>query len=166
MILLIGKPKPLHPKSTRGFTLIEILVVVLILAIMLGVALPRFQGTFKNLQLRSTARNIYKLMLFAKERALLEQKNYRVAYNKKEKKISLERQVEGKFVPIASRYAKPLKLTKEHSMKWSRNLTSITFTPNGESDKLKISFYSNKERQFILTVGEPFGRITLEETGK
>jgi len=162
MILLIGKSK--HHKFTLAFTLIEILVVVLILGIMVGIALPRFQGTFENLQLRSTARNLYKLMLFAKERAILENKNYRVSYNKKEGKIFLEREEEKKFVPLVSRYAKPLKLKGKHSMKWSHKLTSITFTPNGESDKLKISFYSDKDRQFILTIGEPFGRITFEQT--
>lgn len=157
----IGKRYRSNPSS--GFTLIELLFVVLILVIILGIALPRFQGTFEKLQVQTAARNIYKLMLFAQERAIFEQKTYRVRYERDERRVLLERKSGKKFFPVQSRLAKPVHIKEAVTVKWNRTPPQITFTPTGESGTLKVTFYDQTDRLYTLTAGKPLGRIVLED---
>lgn len=156
-------PTGILKRSKSGFTLIEILLVVLILAIIVAAAIPRFQGTLTQLQARTTAKSLYQLALFAKERAIIEQTFYLLKYDPNQKSVFLMRKEAKKFVRIQSRLGKAIQIKEHFSLQWSSSSKDILFTPNGESDKVEIHLNQNRKRLFTLTIGNPLGRITLKD---
>lgn len=57
--------------SSSGFTLIEIILVVVISLILLGVALPNFAQTYKGAKLRSAARLVDRMGRYARSTAIM-----------------------------------------------------------------------------------------------
>ena len=59
--------------AAAGFTLVEILLVVAIIAVSLGVAVPQFAKSFRGARLRQSARTVESMHRQAKARAVLDQ---------------------------------------------------------------------------------------------
>ncbi len=154
----------LKTSNRSGFTLIEILLVVLILAIVVSVALPKFQGTLSQLQARTAAQNIYELALFAKERAILETTFFKLKYDPTENKVRLlKKNDKGKYTRYESRLGKPIQIKPPFTLRWTNSAKEILFTPNGESDKVEIHLNQNSQRLYTVIIGKPLGRITLKD---
>ena len=97
MILQIGKKKqsrpvmftPLEIKTTlnqkarflTGFTLIELIIVASIIVVLVAVSTPRFRNTFRDLQLKDAAYNISKLIKYGQERAIIEERKYKLIFD-------------------------------------------------------------------------------------
>jgi prepilin-type N-terminal cleavage/methylation domain-containing protein len=58
-------------RHRRGFTFIEIVLVVVILMVLAALAMPQMKGTFASTRLKRTARNIAGLLRFARNTAVL-----------------------------------------------------------------------------------------------
>ena len=81
-------PQSLSPFSRRGFTLLEMIVVVVILAILFSMSIPRFGGTQRRaLQLASD--QVADLLTMYAQRATLGQKPVAVAYDPDRRSIML-----------------------------------------------------------------------------
>ena len=65
----------------RGFTLVEILLVVMLIGLAAGLAVPNFSGSFSSLQLRETAENLGYLMRYAQSRAIIRRQPCRLEFN-------------------------------------------------------------------------------------
>lgn len=65
-------------KRTRGFTLVEMMISIAILAVLLGLAAPGFQTFIRNTQIRTTADSIQAGMQLARSEAL--RRNARVSF--------------------------------------------------------------------------------------
>ena len=59
----------------KGFTFLEILMVVVIMGIFVAMATPRFRETYVQLQLSSQARSLAKFLTYAQEEPSLKGKN-------------------------------------------------------------------------------------------
>lgn len=53
-----------------GFTLVELIVVVVVLTVFVGVAIPGFQGILRNMRIRSQANDFVATLLLARSEAL------------------------------------------------------------------------------------------------
>jgi len=62
--------------DTAGFTLIELMVVMLLISIILAVAIPRFDGGFLQNSRKTTTRRIIDTIKGLRSRAIGEQKTY------------------------------------------------------------------------------------------
>ena len=62
-------------KSTSGFTLIEVILVLVVIVIISGIALPNLSGSYGNAKLRSTASNIERLGRYARGMAILREQD-------------------------------------------------------------------------------------------
>lgn len=65
----------------RGFTLLEVLVVVAIFAILTSLAFVGFRGTLKSYELRGAARQVYSDMQMARLKAIKEGQPATVAFS-------------------------------------------------------------------------------------
>jgi general secretion pathway protein H len=72
-------PKQRHPQ--RGFTLLELLVVLLLMGVFAAFVLPRVGGSLPGLQLRTAARKMAATFRYATQRAMTEQMTYAVRLN-------------------------------------------------------------------------------------
>lgn len=68
-------------KETRGFSLIELCVVLAATAIMAAVAVPMLTTSMRGMQLLSDARNIASSMTYARMSATTQMNRYRVAFD-------------------------------------------------------------------------------------
>ena len=66
-------------KKRAGFTLIEVVLVLVLLVILSGISLPYFAGTFRGSQLRSAARTIDRMAKYARGMAIMREKTLTLA---------------------------------------------------------------------------------------
>ncbi len=69
------------PTGKGGFTLIEVILVVVISLVMLGVSLPYFAHAYKGMQLRVTARTVNRMTRYARSMAIMREKTMTVVIN-------------------------------------------------------------------------------------
>ncbi len=68
-------------KNPKGFSLVELMIVIAILAILAAVAVPSFQRFAINSDLKTAAREIQGDFFICKERAIAENTEYSITFN-------------------------------------------------------------------------------------
>jgi prepilin-type N-terminal cleavage/methylation domain-containing protein len=76
-------------RGKRGFTLIEVILVVVITLILLGVSLPYFAHAYKGTKLRITARTITRMTRYARSMAIMRETTMTVVLNEETMEIYL-----------------------------------------------------------------------------
>jgi len=71
-----------RPRSPRGFTLIELMVVVVLIGIVTAVIIPEMKGTYEDALLRSTSRELVNTFKLAYSRAVTLNQIHRVRLKK------------------------------------------------------------------------------------
>ena len=70
--------------ASRGFTLLELIIVVAILAVLLWMAFPSFEGVIADGKLRKSLDEFNKLVRAAQERSVNEHRAYLVVWSNKD----------------------------------------------------------------------------------
>jgi type II secretion system protein H len=88
---------PTHRTSSRklGFTLIELMVVIVLIAIMTAVILPEMKGTYEDALLRSTARKLVDVFTLANSHAIALNQVHRVRLDRRNGRYFVETRNEG-----------------------------------------------------------------------
>jgi len=73
----------------RGFTLLELLVVMLVVALVLAVSYPSLSRGAQSLHLRATARDILNSFRYAREKAVTEQTGMMVTLDRENQELVL-----------------------------------------------------------------------------
>ena len=81
----------LNRKTSKGFSLIEVLVVIGLLLILFGIALPAFRNYQPNLHLSGSARNLASDLRSVQESAVAEQIVYGIVFYPSEKKYEIKK---------------------------------------------------------------------------
>lgn len=70
-----------HPLDSTGFTLIEIMIVLALIAIVSSIAMPSLRGFAASTRLKSTAQAIRDMLNFARDMAITERTSYLVVFD-------------------------------------------------------------------------------------
>ena len=97
--------------TTKGFTLIELTVVVFLIGVMLAVSIPRFRYSLITDNLKSTTRRIIGLVKGLRNEAIREQKMYLLHFDIGSNQLWIDfdditrrtRDGSGKGIPVARR---------------------------------------------------------------
>src|SRR4030042_4862250 len=122
--------------KNKGFTLLELILVMIILCTVLGMASPSLRGFFSSRQLNDTAEQIIVLTRHAKTQAIYESKYYRIYFDLYNRQYWVSVLEESEFTPeqklLASRYTIPtdVKMTFENLLT-EKNLYYIEYSPEG-----------------------------------
>ncbi len=71
-------------RKIKGFSLIELLVVIVIMAILLGIGIPMILGWIKKTKIREDTEKIYSLIQYGRQKAFTEKINMEVSLGDKE----------------------------------------------------------------------------------
>ena len=157
-------------RDERGFTLVELAMVILVLGIVMAMVMPRFTGTLERQQLRSTINVVHGTVRYLQAYAALTKRVYRLTFD-------LDRQVmsvchyEGEIcTPEASRelrdYVLPanvriLDVVSPQGTKTRAGEAATHFHPTGLAEPSIIHLVTDSNQKATLVI-EPFaGRVKV-----
>jgi general secretion pathway protein H len=79
----------MHESRNRGFTLLELVIVMLIMAIVAALSYPSLSRGASSLHLRATGRDVINTFRFAREKAVTEQTGMRVVVDREKQQLVL-----------------------------------------------------------------------------
>jgi prepilin-type N-terminal cleavage/methylation domain-containing protein len=161
--------------GTAGFTLMELIIVLTILAMMSAAVVPIFGGTFATVQSDHAVRDLVATIKYAQERAVTDMKEYRLyldpatnAYfllsvknpDERTKQFEALSERQGETVVLPER----LKLGKSKAKKdRSRNMAYVAFYPNGACDKATLAVVRDDGLGKHIETEGSLGRINVSE---
>ncbi len=162
MISRIGR-KRLNKES--GFTLIELILVAAIIITLVAVSTPLFRKTFQGLQLKDTAYSIGKVIQYAQQRAIIEERKYKIVFFFESRGYQLyawEETGEKKgFARAKGRFYNRFELPKD--VKFRGEDDSILFLPNGRCDKITLYVVGKDKQTFAVKTNGRSGYVSVEE---
>ena len=159
-----------QPHSLKSFSLIELLLVVVILGVIAGLAIPNFSQTYANLQLQETAKNIAYVMRYAQSQAVIKQKNFRLEFDEPDKAYWLTQSLDegqGKntktaeafFERILGRNGRTFNIPDELTLEILKPF--VEFSPNGDIEKMRIFLSNRKNKYFTVSTQEQTGYVLI-----
>jgi type II secretion system protein H len=160
----IGSDAP-GSKRQEGFTLLELLVVVLILMVMVGVAIPRFRGTFRHLQLQAAASDVATLLTYAGRRAVARGEVMRIHFDVEGRRYWLARadgtSPEDTFQRVSGKFGRVSSLPASISL--APSTRAVTFYPDGRADAFDMLISDDSQAGYRVRTNVRTGRVTLRE---
>jgi len=146
-------------------TLIEILIVVVLLGVISGMAVPRFSPAFSQFQLRQTAGDFAHTMRYAQSRAITGQRLMRLRLDSIQSRYWVEEgpveSVSGDsthFKRMTGRLGRKIRVSNAIVMESQKN--NVVFYPDGQIDKLRI-YVCAKDSCYTISTQEQRGYVRL-----
>ena len=151
--------------TSLGFTMIEILLVVVILGVISVISIPNFSQAHKNMVLKKQAEDISYLMRYAQSRAIVKGKHIQFKFNNEFSSYRLLEE-EGdvhyiedmEFHPFPSRLSRVRKI--KNNINVQSDVSSIMFYPDGKIERVNFDV-CNKRKCFILTTKVQRGSVRM-----
>jgi prepilin-type N-terminal cleavage/methylation domain-containing protein len=126
--------------TNRGFTLIELALVALIIAILVSVSTPLFRRTYYAMQLDETAYNIAKFMHYARAKAISERLRTKITIDGELRKywltINTNPRRPEQFEHLKGRLGRFYTVPRGIEIESAKSF--LIFYPNGRSDDFKL----------------------------
>lgn len=161
--------QPLHPYKT-GFTLLEILIVVLIIGIMISFAALLFGGFFKSRKIENAAKEFSILLPLASQQAILQPAIIGLKINSHKYEFYLYiKNVDNhtgtwklitKEDPILTPHSLPEKVEMELENNKKKDQPQIVFLPSGDNTPFTIIFSHEGKAPFYKITGNSQGGFT------
>ncbi len=144
--------------AARGFTLVELLVVLLILSVLLVAAPIAFDRVLPSLQVRSDAREVASMLREARGQAIRDNREATVTIDVEERTYRLGD--DGELRRFSEGVAVTLKTATSELIE--PNIGRIRFFPDGSSTGGLVSL-DRRGRTYAILVDWLYGRVQIEE---
>lgn len=170
----VNTPISVYP-ARGGFTLIELIIVVTILAILSMGVVPVFNGSFATLQADHSIRDFAAIVRFAQERAVTDGVEFRLYLNPDENSYGIERfskmQDEEKiFKPVIVQQQETIQLPRRLTLKTPRAKKQgrtgsyyVAFYPSGACDDARINIANDEGKIFYIDTKGGIGRLKVSK---
>ena len=162
MTLKAGQAELLPVSSGRGFTLMELIIVVVIIGIVVGIALPAFNRIFLKTQLNAAIRDVAETLVYAHQCAVSEGVSCQVNFDLNSQRYWLS---QGKK-PLSSLKPRTLgggvtmtEVVIAQADKTGRLQNHITFKPDGTVDKCLLYLEDKKGNVYTIVTMKTTGQV-------
>ena len=164
MMLPIGMQVTSNSDS-RGFTLIELVLVILFISIITALSTPLFKNTFSELELKNTTFNLSKIINYAQEMAIIDKASYKLNFDFDGGAYWLTKSyfVDGKqtFTKLEGKYGR--KFYFPDGLVFTASKKEIVLYPDGRSDTAEINIVDKNGRGRSLKVASFGSQVEIEE---
>jgi len=146
----------------NGFTLIEIMLVVVIMLIVAGVAVPMFSGTSGATQMTDAVRSTIRTARYARSMAILNQADCTLTFTTN--RISLtgsEGAMVDKRISDKIQMTEFENLTDDESDDGGSN--TVLFYSSGMNDGFELTLSDDKNRSHTITCNPITGKVTVDD---
>ncbi len=145
----------------RGFTILELLVVLVIASLAIGVVGPRLMGVIPGTELKTSTQEVAALVRQARSEAIMHSRETWLAVVQDEESEEVRLRVAG--WPQGYRWpaSVALRLQEGESALWSTEVPRISFFPDGSSSGGSITLTGAAGR-YQIQVDALTGRIWIE----
>jgi len=149
-----------NSRSLTGFSLFELLVIVVIIGSLLAFSIPRFRSTFNNLEFDNFCQNLTNRMKYLQERASIEQIIYRLNLDLNNKLIRIEskKMDSDDFISVSGLLGKKIKVPDGLEIETSGQY--VLFYPDGTLDGKDIEIFAFQNKATVY-IKQTIGRIIL-----
>lgn len=145
-------------RRVRGFTLLELLIVLVLMAIVTATVYPMFGGSVSNSELRGSARALAAGLRLARSEALSQRRETFLTVDVAGRRFRVDRDPRVHALPKKVE----LKLFTAQNDLVDGNVGAIRFYPDGGSNGGRITIASG-ERKFDVDVDWLTGRVAILE---
>lgn len=179
---MIGLSRLTNIRHNTGFTLIELIVVLLIMTTMMAVAAPRVAGRSEAAVLRAAASDFQTLASAARAKAVLQQRTISLTIDKQGRSIGLFAILPATVDGDQGNEGPPSDNAREDQerepVSRSRGLSeglvvtiesdtpdanTINFYPDGSADQSTLTISNARDEQLKLSLAAATGRLRLAE---
>ena len=140
-----------HRRGRRGFTFLELIFVITLMAILAAVTLPQFRRSFDSLVLQNFVSDFTSLAMYAQAKAVSGSSETRVDFDLPQKRILTE---DHKVKAIPDSVLVDLK----------EGTGKIVFYPDGTSDKADFEIRGKYGGKYSISVDPGTGYVNVKET--
>lgn len=159
-----GFIQPLRARA--GFTLIELILLTVILAVIVAVSTPRFSRSFSSLRLRDASYNLAKLINYVQEKAVIEGSVHKLVLDTEKGRyyvMASDPDNSKKYRLMEGREGRVFKLPE--GVKITAKKPEVFFYPDGHSDKTSVTLSNNRTKTKINIKGN-MGYVEFSWDGK
>jgi general secretion pathway protein H len=164
--------------ETYGFTLIEILVVLVLISLTTALVIPNFGSNISGIRMKSGLREILTALRYARNSAVMKKQISRVVFDLDEMVYRIEQAGAEDLHDMEESFASPWMLLGVKELpseishfdlqlygEWTGydSLKEIVFYPEGDSSGGEIEIRDEMGRSYIVTVNPFTGMIRMEE---
>lgn len=161
-----------------GFSLIELMVVLLLIAVMSAMIIPAMHGTYEDALLRSTARRLIDVLNLANSRAVTLNQTFQVRLNTTDGKYLLEplrkaATAPPQFTPFEGVFDKRISVVLRSPVSLSApeaddeegrpHTAQISFYPDGTADNRELLLRDRDGFQLALRINPITARVHIVE---
>ena len=155
-------------RRADGFTLIELMVVIVIISIVSAVIIGEMAGTFHDALLRSTSRQLVSVLSLASSRAISQDRMHLVRFDLATRRYALETRRHGELIPVESLGDNQGKIDPHIAVRFlGEGLSdSISFYPDGTAEKREIELRDPEGFGIALRINPITSRVQIIELEK
>lgn len=154
----------MNREQDQGFTLLELLIVVLVISVTLAVSYPSLFRGAASIHLRSTARDILNTFRYAREKAVTEQTAMRVAADRQKQELVLTDDLgDGSRTYLLPKDVRIERVALAGNEVMEGPLL-VRFLPNGSSEDAEILLKSDAG-SFLRVITDPITGGARVESG-
>ncbi len=157
-------------RDERGFTLVELGMVIFVLSIVVATVMPRFTGTFERQQLRSTVNVVHGTVRYVHAHAALTKRTYRLLFDLDRQVMSVCYLVGETCILESTRelrdYVFPatvhiLDVVSPQGIKVREGLAATHFHPAGFAEPSVIHLITDGNQKVTLIIEPLAGRVKI-----
>jgi prepilin-type N-terminal cleavage/methylation domain-containing protein len=157
----------------RGFTLLEVLIVLVIVALIIGIAVPNFRGAFEQSKLESASRNLATMFGTAQHLSVIHRLMFQIKFDSNNQEYQIVPDSgflkDNDDLPnFARRHKLPdgvkfgtVTINTPTTSETGSGLEYLAFYPNGSSDGATISIYDESGAIVTLQVMKATGLVKV-----